>query len=280
MLVIAPSSRAQDLHSLASTISQRIAGSGRKSVGVIDFTDLDGKPTRLGRYLAEEFSDSLVSASTNFDVIDRTHLKSILDEHKLATSGLIDPATMRELGKITGVETLVTGTLTPFEETVHLSVKVLDSQTAKVIGASTADIPKTKTIIDLLAGEVSVNKTSASNGGSPGTASKVALPPAVLRDDLSFLTRGCQLKATSLRCTFGITNKAQATRRVWFTEASFVDDQGRQTNRLNLDFASKTEWLNHTTDLIPEVPVNLILEAANFPDSASSVTVQISYGVQ
>src|ERR1700761_9841023 len=101
IFLLAPLCAAQDLRTLASTISQHIASSGRKSVAVIDFTDLDGNPTRLGRFLAEEFSDSLVSQASNFDVIDRTHLKLLLQEHKLAMSGLIDPATARELGKIT-----------------------------------------------------------------------------------------------------------------------------------------------------------------------------------
>src|ERR1700733_16261592 len=108
-------SAAQDLRSLASTISQHISSSGRKSAAVVDFTDLDGTPTKLGRFLAEEFSDALFSQASNFDVVDRTHLKALLQEHKLATTGLIDPATARELGRLAGVETLVTGTLTPFE---------------------------------------------------------------------------------------------------------------------------------------------------------------------
>jgi hypothetical protein len=111
-------------------------------------------------------------------------------------------------------------------------------------------------------------------------AASLTIPAAVMRDDLSFQVRGCVLKATTLRCTFGITNKASSTRRVWFTEAFFVDDQGRQYNRLGLEFASKTEWMAHTTDLIPEVPVNLTLEVANFPNSASVVNAQISYGAQ
>ena len=108
LLGLAEMCAAQDLQSMASTISQRIAASGRKSVAVTDFTDLDGRPTKLGRFLAEEFSDALFSQAKGFDVIDRTHPKAILQEHKLATTGLIDPATARKLGQIAGVETLVT----------------------------------------------------------------------------------------------------------------------------------------------------------------------------
>ncbi len=128
---------AQDFQGVSSEIAQHIVASGRKSVAVTDFTDLEGKPTKLGRYLAEEFSTALFSNAKGFDVIDRTHLNSLLQEHKLATTGLIDPATVRKLGQIAGVETIVTGTMTPFEEYVHLTLKVIDTETAKLVAAAT-----------------------------------------------------------------------------------------------------------------------------------------------
>src|SRR5712664_1113351 len=135
---------AQDLKTVSSSLSSRIAASGRKTVAVIDFTDLQGNVTELGRFLAEELSVDLVNDARGFEVIDRTHLKSILQEHKLATTGLIDPQTARKLGQIAGVDALVTGTITAFGDSVRLSAKVLDTSTAKIIAASTADVPKTK----------------------------------------------------------------------------------------------------------------------------------------
>src|SRR5437899_296918 len=51
---------------------------GKKTVAVVDFTDLQGNVTELGRYLAEEFSTALVEEPRSFDVIDRIHLKVIL----------------------------------------------------------------------------------------------------------------------------------------------------------------------------------------------------------
>jgi len=55
--------------------------------------DLQGNVTELGRFLAEELSGALVNDSRGFRVIDRAHLKAILQEHKLAATGLIDPQT-------------------------------------------------------------------------------------------------------------------------------------------------------------------------------------------
>jgi len=101
--------------------------------------------------LAEEFSVALAGASKGFEVIDRTHLKSIMAEHKLASKGIIDPQTARKLGKIAGVGALITGTITPFGVSIRLSVKVLDTETARMISASTGNIAKTDAIEELLA---------------------------------------------------------------------------------------------------------------------------------
>jgi curli biogenesis system outer membrane secretion channel CsgG len=140
----------QEISSLSSAIAGKASAAGKKAVAVVDFTDLQGNVTELGRFLAEELSVSLSGAGKGFDVVDRTHLKSLLSEHKLSSTGLIDPKTARELGKIAGVDALVTGTITPFGDSIRLSIKVLDTETAKVISASTANIAKTKAIEELL----------------------------------------------------------------------------------------------------------------------------------
>src|SRR5438046_1195241 len=82
---------AQDMKPLSSYLAERIAASNRKTVAVVDFTDLQGNVTELGRFLAEELSVALAGNARTFEVIDRTHLKSILQENKLAATGLIDP---------------------------------------------------------------------------------------------------------------------------------------------------------------------------------------------
>jgi TolB-like protein len=140
----------KEIRELSAAIAENIAKSGKALVAVVDFTDLQGNVTELGRFIAEEFSVALVGSGKGFQVMDRAHLKSILQEHKLAATGIIDPAIVSQLGQITGVEAIVTGTITPFEENVRLFVKVSDASTAKLIAACTGNIPKTGVIIELL----------------------------------------------------------------------------------------------------------------------------------
>jgi TolB-like protein len=155
-------STAQQLDSVASTFSAKLRMTS-KAIAVVDFTDLQGEVTELGRYLAEELSVALAGGAQGFTVIDRTHLKAILQEHKLASTGVIDPQTARQLGKVAGVDTLVTGTLTPFGDSVRLSVKALDTQTAAMRAAMTSDIPRTKAVDELLARSVGVAQPGPSS---------------------------------------------------------------------------------------------------------------------
>lgn len=161
----------EEVNKLSQQIAKQIKEAERKSVAVVDFTDLSGNVTELGRFLAEEVSIVISQeASKKFEVIDRTRIKLLLKEQRLATTGLIDPATAKELGKIAGVDTLVTGIITPTSDTIRLSIKALDVSTANTIGTAVGNIPRTKTIEELLSQGIAQGDSDSSSGVSPSTS--------------------------------------------------------------------------------------------------------------
>ncbi|MBU2496368.1 MAG: CsgG/HfaB family protein [Candidatus Omnitrophica bacterium] len=164
----------REINTLSISIAEKIARSGKKTIAVVDFTDLQGNITELGRFLAEELSSELVSAGKAFEVVDRMHLRTILSEHKLSLTGLMDPKTVKKLGQISGVDAILIGTVTPFGESIRLSVKVLATDTAKIIGSSRGNIPKTQAIEELLAREIETGTMVA-----PGTTATTS--PSIRR---------------------------------------------------------------------------------------------------
>ena len=182
LLLMCPSALAyeQELKTVASFLNERLAGAARRQVAVVAFTDLQGSTTELGRFLAEELSVALDNQAKGYRVVDRTHLKAILQEHKLAASGIIDPATARQLGKIAGVDALVTGTVTPFGDSVRLSVKALDVNTATMLASTTADVPKTRAVEELLARSVG----TAIPAGAPTATGAALLLPQFLSESI------------------------------------------------------------------------------------------------
>ena len=87
----------QEMSGLAAKISKSLVAQGYKSVAALDFTDLQGQPTELGRFLSEELAVEIVSTS-GVSMVDRANIKSILAEHKLTEAGLVDPAMRRNSG--------------------------------------------------------------------------------------------------------------------------------------------------------------------------------------
>ena len=85
-LVVSAGTYEEELQGLSLKIAKNIERSGKRTVAVVDFTDLQGNVTELGRFIAEELSTNLVSLKKGFRVIDRLHLKSIIAEHKLSAS--------------------------------------------------------------------------------------------------------------------------------------------------------------------------------------------------
>ncbi len=75
VLVLATSAFAyeNEVKSAAETLAQFMRESGKKTMAVVDFTDLQGNVLELGRFLAEELSISMASfAQKDFKVVDRT----------------------------------------------------------------------------------------------------------------------------------------------------------------------------------------------------------------
>ena len=193
----------QEIARLASAMAEKISRTGKTRVAVVDFTDLQGRVTELGRFLAEEFSVALAGSDRGFRVVDRTHLRSILEEHKLAATGLIDPATARQLGKIAGVEALVTATLTPFGDSIRLSIKVLDTESADVIDAATGNIAKTEAISELLGSTVASPGHTTPSSSAPRTSGSVQ--QTLDLGGVRFELLGCKRSAQQVKCEFMIT---------------------------------------------------------------------------
>lgn len=208
---VSAQAQSRELQDLATQLAQKIAKSGRKSVAVVDFTDLQGNVTELGRFLAEELSVSLSQQANGFTVIDRTYLKTILREHKLAATGLIDPATASKLGRIAGVQGLITGTIVPLGDNVSLSVKVLDATTEAIIGATITQIPRTEAVNRLLS--KSVLTAGTASAGSPQSQSPTQIPAKAYAGEtkdvgpLEVTLKGCHSEVEGIRCDALVNNR-------------------------------------------------------------------------
>lgn len=273
----------QEMRSAAHALSASLPTTA-DTVAVVDFTDLSGNATELGRFIAEELSVALVGVAKERRVIDRTHLKAILAEHKLSASGLMDPKTARRLGEIAGAQALVTGTLTPFGDSVRVTVKVLDTRTAQVLAASAFDFPRTKTIDELLertAAEGGVAPSASLGASTPSRIEPRAAPPITQRAG-GFLValHGCRREGRSAACWGLVTNKnptgaafTLAEGRNWGTYA--VDDTGTQDSGAQRIAIGTTHGGTAAT-LEPDLPIRFSAAFGGLSSEARSMTVVLA----
>lgn len=205
----------KELKGLSDTLAGKIAKTSKKSVAVVDFTDLQGNVTEFGRFIAEEISVNLTMAEKGFEVIDRNHLKSLLTEHKLSVSGLVDPDTIKKIGQISGVNSLVTGSVTPFGDNIRVTCKVIATDTAKIITADKTELAKTKAIDELLSRGIQSNNVIAKNNKfqlpSPTLSSdnNTELPRPIEIDDFVFELKGATLSGNEVTINLEATNKSK-----------------------------------------------------------------------
>lgn len=148
--VLAASSLDDGVKRLSSAITPQVRKLGGKRVAVVDFSDLQGRVTELGRFVAEELSASLALAGGGIRVVDRQHLARIIQEQKLAIYGVTDPRAVKRLGQLAGADVLVVGSVTDLGDQVRITAKILSAATADIVGAGQTSVPKDSVVERLL----------------------------------------------------------------------------------------------------------------------------------
>ena len=152
---------------LAEKISKSMVENDRKKIAVIEFSSLDNSVNNLGLFIAEELITQLFSVNSKaYDIVERRQLAKVLRELKLTSSGLLDPEAMGKVGKILGIDAIVTGSLTDLDNSVKINARVISIESAKIISATSVNIPKVGTVATLL------NSKSKQNSGTKLTHSK------------------------------------------------------------------------------------------------------------
>lgn len=219
-----------EIKKMSVTMAEKIIKAKKKTVAVTDFADLQGNITQLGKFIAEHFSVALAGSGQGIDVIDRTHIKQLLKEHKLAEKGLIDTVTAKKLGKIAGVDALVTGTLTPFGNTVEMTIKVLDIETAKVIDAGVGSVAATSAIKELLAKGINEVRSGITRD-QPVEKSQVSAQQSVNIENIIFSLQGCKRKEQNVDCNLIITSQSKDVKvsvQGWGRGTRMFDDLGHE----------------------------------------------------
>ncbi len=108
----------------------------KSKIAVLDF-QVQGEKFEtedMGKIVAEWLITTVVKTG-RFDVVERRLLEKILQEQKMGSSALIDQQSAAKLGRILGVRTIVTGTVTKLSGYLEVNARVISVETGSIITA-------------------------------------------------------------------------------------------------------------------------------------------------
>jgi TolB-like protein len=228
----------QRLDSLARKISDNLTENQKRTIAVVEFSDLKGNVTNFGRFLSEELITRLYQTK-KFKVIERQQLNKIIAEQKLSLTGLVDPASAQKLGRVLGVDSIVFGSISDLVKTLKINARLIGTETGEVFAAAQIEIVKDEAVSSLMADGV-----SPSSRPSPGpTQTSTPKPRTFSRTDSHFFTidlLGCRLSGSSVMCEFIITNNDRDRRLGIESGTTMFDDFGNEVRSREVRIADKS----------------------------------------
>jgi TolB-like protein len=129
---------------LANDITEAGASIQGKKIAIIPFSYADGRAgaTKDGSVISERLTIKMINMH-KFEIIERSVLDKVMAELKLQSSGMIDASSAQQLGKVLGVEAIITGTLVETSNgQIEVNARLIKTETAQAIGASQVELDK------------------------------------------------------------------------------------------------------------------------------------------
>lgn len=133
-------------------VNGALADFQKTKIAVLDF-QLQGKGYEtedMGRIVSEWMITALVKEG-RFEVVERRLLEKVINEQKLATSGLVDESSTTQLGRILGVKIIISGSILKLHDTIEVNARIIDVQTALIIAAESIKSTSTTRLEELIA---------------------------------------------------------------------------------------------------------------------------------
>lgn len=275
-----------------------LAEENKTQIAIMEFPDLNGRISVLGKFVPEELTTRLFNTK-RFEVVERQLINKILDEQKLGMTGIIDATSAAQLGKMVGVDAVVTGTITDLGEQIRLNARMISTETAGIFAVASVSIQKEQYLADMLYKfngqkgytanmensfdeetiddqRKSPNETDGSNDEKKNP-SEIRPITETVADNMLFEVMDAWLtNDKKLVVELNVTNKGKTDREIGIKRATeLYDNQGQKFSNPVRTIANLTEVYSSQINylFISELPVLLKLEFENIDPDARSVSL-------
>jgi TolB-like protein len=109
------------------------------TVAVLDFVNIDGKTSVLGRYFSEETVHYLFKNS-KLRLVERAQITRVTKEIAFHASGLISDSSAASLGNMLGADVVILGTLAKKGLHIMVNMRAIDVSTAAIKSTGRTEI--------------------------------------------------------------------------------------------------------------------------------------------
>src|SRR5207302_3918594 len=138
----------QRMGELSKQISDGLTENQKRTIAVVEFSDLRGNVTDFGRFIAEELITRLYQTK-KFKVIERQLLNKVIAEQKLSLTGVIEQSAAQRLGKVLGVGAIASGTITDLGKALRVNARLIDTATGEIFAVASAEVIKDDAVLTL-----------------------------------------------------------------------------------------------------------------------------------
>jgi len=133
------------VRNLADKLAVGLGAEGQIKIGVLEFLDLQGRCSQLGKFIAEDLTTAFFE-TRKFGLVERGLLQQVSREHVLIQTGMIDPARAQEIGKLVGADAIITGSLSDLGNEIKANARLIGVGEGAVLAVAGASIAKTENI--------------------------------------------------------------------------------------------------------------------------------------
>ncbi len=130
------------LKRFAEAITEAAAKAKKQRLAILDFTDTEGQPTKVGPFLAEELGTQLMLAG-ELTVVDRTLINSTLKQLHVDQIDSNHAKAVQRVAKAIRADAFVNGVSIETPDGLQVTAKLISPSNGQPIGAARATLPKT-----------------------------------------------------------------------------------------------------------------------------------------
>jgi len=139
--VAAPETLRIGLGLVAKQLSEQDKSGPKRRIAVVDLSDINGQILPAGSVIAELLINELFKTG-RYVIVERKLLSNVLEQHKLNMTGLVDEFTARKVGKLLGVDYIVTGTVIDLGTALNVNARTISIETGSIEATGSVDLAR------------------------------------------------------------------------------------------------------------------------------------------